>query len=322
MAVSASCILAASTSCSVAQQLHDGKIALQLVKSLDAIFGDMHLHSRAVHAKGVVVLGTFVPASSAASLSRAAHLNGSAVPVIVRFSNFAGIPDVADGAPESSPRGMAIRFKLPDGVDTDIVAHSYNGFPAATPEEFVGFLHAVAEPEAMAAFAKTRPAVQAFLAAPKPTPASYATEGYFGVNAFRFTNAAGLTRYGRYQLVPLAGESHLTPEQAARQPSGFLLEELATRLAGGPVDFRLIVQLAADGDKVGDGSIPWPPERPTAELGTITLRTLAPEQRQIQQALRFSPTSLVGGIAPSNDPMLLARTQAYRASAARRAGPE
>ena len=263
-----------------------------------------------------------MPASSAAALTRAVHLNGAAVPVIVRFSNFAGIPDVADGASEASPRGMAIRFQLPDGIDTDIVAHSYNGFPAATPEEFVSFLHAVAKPDTLATFAQTRPAVQAFLAASKPTPASYATEAYFGVNAFRFTNAAGSSKYGRYRLIPMAGESHLTAEQAEGKPKGFLLDELATRLAGGPVGFRLVVQLAVDGDAIEDGSIPWPSERPAVELGTIALRTLAPEQPHIQQALRFVPTSLVSGIEPSKDPMLLARTQAYRVSAERRAGPE
>ena len=321
-AVSAGCLWAATTSYAVAQQFHDNKTATQLVEGFDAVFGGMHPHARAVHTKGVVVQGAFVPSSSAASLSRAIHLNGGAIPVIVRFSNFAGVPDIADGAPEASPRGMAIRFQLPDGVDTDIVAHSYNGFPAATPDDFIGFLHAVAEPETLATFAKSRPAVQAFLAALKPTPASYATEHYFGVNAFRFTNTAGLSQYGRYQLIPMAGEHHLTPEQADQKPKSFLLDELAARLASGQVDFHLIVQLAADGDKISDGSLPWPADRPTVELGTITLRTLAPEQVQIQQMLRFQPTNLVGGIAPSEDPMLLARTQAYRVSAERRAGPE
>jgi len=27
---------------------------------------------------------------------------------------------------------MAIKFKLPDGGETDLVAHSFNGFPSAT----------------------------------------------------------------------------------------------------------------------------------------------------------------------------------------------
>ena len=297
-------------------------MATKLIEAFDGIFGGMHPQARAVHAKGVVLLGSFAPAPAAASLSRAVHLNGGIVPIIVRFSNFSGVPDAADAAPDANPRGMAIRFQLPNGITTDIVVHSYDGFPAATPEEFLGFLHAVAAPETMPAFAAIHPAAQAFLAAPKPIPASYATETYYGVNAFRFTNAARQSRYGRYRLVPVAGESDLTPEQAADKPKDFLVPELADRLANGPIQFRLIVQLAGAGDDVENGSIPWPLERPTVELGMLTLRTLAPAQKQAQQALRFRPTSLVGGIAPSKDPMLLARTYAYRASADRRSGSE
>jgi catalase len=37
------------------------------------------------------------------------------VPVVVRFSDFAGVPSIPDTDPRASPRGMAIKFKLPDG---------------------------------------------------------------------------------------------------------------------------------------------------------------------------------------------------------------
>ena len=44
----------------------------------------------------------------------------------------------------------------------------------------------------------------------KPTPASFATEPYFGVNTFLFTNGEGNGRYGRYQFRPDAGSKFLT----------------------------------------------------------------------------------------------------------------
>ena len=50
---------------------------------------------------------------------------------------------------------LAIKFHLPDGSDTDIVAHSFNGFPAATAYEFR---------ELMIAMASSGPEVT------KPTP--------------------------------------------------------------------------------------------------------------------------------------------------------
>ena len=73
--------------------------------------------------------GTFAPTGRAAWLSRAQHLQNVPSPVTVRFSDFSGVPSVPDGDPTASPRGMAIRFHLPSGVSTDLIAQSYKGFP-------------------------------------------------------------------------------------------------------------------------------------------------------------------------------------------------
>jgi hypothetical protein len=63
----------------------------------------------------------------------------------VRFSVSSGIPIVADNDPNGlSPRAMAVRFHLADHVHTDIIAHSQNGFPVRTGEEFLDFFRAIA----------------------------------------------------------------------------------------------------------------------------------------------------------------------------------
>ncbi|MDJ0389987.1 catalase [Roseomonas sp. E05] len=183
------------------------------------------------------------------------------MPVLVRFSNFAAVPGLPDGDPAASPRGMAIKFLLPDEVETDIVAHSYDGFPAATPEAFLAFLRALPDPAALQALAAVSPAVRIFLDDPKPAPASYATEAYFGVNAFRFSNAAGEARLGRYRILPLAGLRHLNAEQAAARPAHYLATELRDRLIRSDAAFRLQVQLAGPGDPTDDGTRPWPQDR-------------------------------------------------------------
>lgn len=293
-------------------------IPARIVGAFDALFDGPHAKQRAVHAKGLLCEGSFTPAPAAAGLSRAVHLRGAEVPVLARFSNFAAVPGLPDGHPASSPRGLAIKFLLPDDEDTDIVAHSYDGFPAGTPEEFLAFLRAVPDPAVLEAFAASHPAARAFLDHPKPTPASYGTETYFGVSAFRFTNAAGVTQHGRYRFVPLAGIFHLGAEDAAERAPGFLAGELVGRMQSGPVMFRLVVQLAGAGDAVADGSIPWPADRPVMELGTLSLRAVVPTGDARQSELTFVPTNLVGGIAPSADPMLTARTQSYRISSERR----
>ena len=77
------------------------------------------------------------------SVSKALHFKHE-VPVTVRFSASSGMPKIADADPRAAPRGLAIRFRLPDGSDTDLVTHSYNGFPAKNPDEFQQFFLAIA----------------------------------------------------------------------------------------------------------------------------------------------------------------------------------
>lgn len=301
-----------------AQSIKPNDLPSQIVSAFDTMFAGPRAGKRAVHAKGLLCDGVFTPAPGASSLSRAEHLAGGDVPVLVRFSNFAAVPGMPDGHPEASPRGMAVKFVLPEGESTDIVAHSYNGFPASTPEDFLAFLHAVPDPSALTRFASTHPAARAFLEDPKPTPASYETEAYFGVNAFRFTNAAGISVAGRYHFVPLAGVAHLSAAAAAASPPDFLTDAMKAQLQHGPVAFRLEVQLAGEGDAIEDGAVAWPASRPVVELGTIKLRALTPVEDARRTDLTFIPANIVGGISLTDDPMLLARTQAYRVSAKRR----
>src|SRR5512146_1359880 len=118
-------------------------LAEQLVDAFNGVFG-VHPGMRANHPKGVLLEGTFTPTASAASVSKAAHLQKkkSPVPVTVRFSAGSGLPTVPDT--NEMPRGMAVKFALPDGSKTDIVVLSFNGFPVATAEEFRDFLVAIA----------------------------------------------------------------------------------------------------------------------------------------------------------------------------------
>ena len=138
--------------------------------------------NRLVHAKGIVCQGTFAPSKDAAAVSQAGHFSGATVPVIVRFSDDAPDPGIADSSPESAPRGMAIRFKLPDGKETDIVAFSHNGFPVGTGEDFLSLQKAIVatdptkpHPWPVEVFLSTRPRALKFVQDPKPTPVSFAT---------------------------------------------------------------------------------------------------------------------------------------------------
>jgi catalase len=296
----------------------------QIVDAMNTLFGK-HPGFRSAHAKGIVCEGEFTPAASAATLSKAPHLQGQPVKVTVRFSDSTGIPDIPDGLPDAGPRGLAVRFHLPGGGSTDIVTNAFNGFAVATGEDFLAFLTAVAasgkdapKPTPLEKFLAAHPRAMKVVTAPKPVPASFATEPYFGVNAFEFTNAEGKSRFGRYQLRPEAGAKFLTTEKAARKPPNFLIDELGERLAGGLAKFRIVVQLAGEGDKVDDATEVWPDDRPTVELGVLAITGEVADSDAAQRALAFDPLHLVDGIEASDDPLLEVRSAAYAISRRRR----
>src|SRR5262245_9834305 len=122
--------------------LKNPALAQQLLEAFDALSG-LHPGFRPAHAKGLMCSGTFMPSPEAAKLTRAPHASRPSTPVTVRYSNATGLPNIPDNDPaRSGPRGMAIRFHLDDHVHTDIVAHSTDGFPVRTGEEFLAFLRA------------------------------------------------------------------------------------------------------------------------------------------------------------------------------------
>ena len=90
----------------------------QIVDAFNGVFG-VHPGARATHAKGVVLEGTFMPTASATNVSKAAHLQKkkTPVPTTIRFSASTGLPAIPDTDPGASPRGMAVKFHLPDGSE-------------------------------------------------------------------------------------------------------------------------------------------------------------------------------------------------------------
>jgi catalase len=295
-----------------------GSMAQQLVASFDAIFHGPYPGFRANHAKGIVCEGTFTPSAAAASLSRAAHFQKN-VKATVRFSNFGGVPTVPDNDDLASPHGMSVKFHLAQGGDTDLVGHSVPFFPAATPEEFNTFLQALkGGPPTVGPYLAAHAAAAQFIAAPKPPPTSFATLSYFFINAFKFTNSAGQSRYVRYTMRAVAPESSLSAAQAKQQAANYLVEEIAQRLKRGQVTFDYVAQIAGPGDPTDIATSYWPPDRERVTLGQLSITSVVANSDAVQRQLLFDPARVTDGIEPSNDPLILARSQAYAISYARR----
>jgi catalase len=292
------------------------------VDSINSVFG-RHPGQRALHAKGVLLSGEFTPTAHARELTRAAHMQGPGMPATIRFSNGSGNPHHPDGAPD--PRGMAVKFYLPDGSRTDIVAVTSPRFPVRTPEAFVELVRA---PGAGAAAAWKLPLFlarhpEAALALPTiaPTlmaPASYATVPYYGVHAFKWLDAAGGERYVRYAWRPAASAPRPGPRAARRLPHDYLRDEIRQRVTAGPILFSLEVQIAEGGDRVEDPSSVWSRQRRRVTVGTLRILELEHEREQGGDVLVFDPSRVTDGIECSDDPVLRFRPVAYSESVKRR----
>ncbi|HXJ41518.1 MAG TPA: catalase family peroxidase [Bryobacteraceae bacterium] len=300
-------------------------LSRNVIEGFDKANRGIHAGFRPAHAKGILLTGVFRPSHEAVSLTHAPHLQRDSTPVTVRFSDFAGIPAVPDNSRDASPRGCAIRFHLGEHVHTDIVAHSVDTFPVRTAEEFLEFLKALSatdpagpHPNAIEQFLGTHPAALAFVQTPKPIPTSFGKESFFAVSAFRFTNAKGVSRFGRYRMLPAAGNEYLNEPGAAAQTPDFLFSEIKARVAEGPVKFRVVVQLAEAGDTVDDATVRWPESRPQITFGEISLTDIAVDNASAQQQIIFDPIPRVDGIEASADPLFEPRANVYLMAGRRR----
>jgi len=282
---------------------------------------------RTAHAKGIVCKGTFTPSKEAASLSKAAHFKGDAIPITVRFSDASQDPLVADNA--AQPRGMAIRFAMAGGAATDIVSLSHNGFIVGTPGDFLALQKAIVatdpgkpHPWPIESFIGSHPSAAKFVQEIAILPVSFATDAFFSNDAFIFVNEKGLKQAGRYKFFPVGGQQSLSETDAKAKAPNYLFEELKARLSNGPVAYRMVVQLANAGDATNDPSLVWPDDRKTIEVGTISITAVAPDSDAAQKTLVFFPTNLTDGIELSDDPFPALRTSVYALSFARRQSPQ
>jgi catalase len=287
----------------------------QLVGDLHSVFGEHH--ARADHAKGTILEGWFTPSADAGALSKAAVFGKEAAPITVRFSDFTGMPEIADNTRDANPMGFAIKFHVGQGSDLDLVTHSFNGFPTATADELGELLRAMAasgpgaaKPTALDSFLIFHPSARTFLTSQKPPPLSYATVTYYGVNAFAFTNAKGVRVFVRYRMMPQAGEHYLDSADLNTKGPNYLQDEITNRVMSKTIQFDWLAQIAGSGDKIDDPSVAWPDTRKLVRLGTITINQISPDQLSLDKELLFLPGETPDGIEAA-DPMLAIRDDAY-----------
>ncbi|HWA90242.1 MAG TPA: catalase [Rhizomicrobium sp.] len=287
---------------------------LSMVTALHTAFGDHH--ARAVHTKGIVFEGTFTPSKEARALVREPVFAGGTLPVVARFSLFAGVPDLPDNDDGASPAGFAVKIIAPNGDDFDVEANQHKDFIVATFDEFAVFLRAVGatkpdtpHPNPVERFLSTHPHAKEFLGS-RTYPNSYAEAAYWGINSVKLTNAKGKSVFARYKFLPRAGEHYLTPDARKAESASYLTDEIAARVAKGAVEFEWYAQIAGKGDKIADPSVAWPDSRKLVKLGSFSLTRQPADPDGVQKSLLFLPGQPHPGVEPA-DPMLAMRNTAY-----------
>ena len=299
----------------------DTALAKATLDETSVVMGSVPGH-RVTHTKGVLLTGTFTATPEAKRLSRAAHFQGEPVRVTIRFSNGAGDPHCSDTA-VNDPRGMAVKFYLPDGTRTDLALQTWPVFPAATPEEFHGLMKAQATgEEATAAFLGEHPHIAAALdaiAALGDPPASWARVRFNSMNAYRLVDADGEGQMVRFRFEPERGVAFLPEDQWETAGDDHLMTGILDEL---PVRYRLLAQLAHDDDQTTDPSRAWPDDREWVDLGVVEGTGPDLEREQGDDILVNDPTRVTDGIELSDDPILHFRYHVYAESVRRRTGVE
>jgi catalase len=286
-----------------------------------------HSGFRRNHAKGLGVFGFFESNGNGIRLSKAVVFRPGRVPVIGRFSLSGGQPYVADMA--RTVRGLALQFSLPDGELWRTAMINLPVFPVSTPKAFYERLVASKpdprtgkpDPAEMKAFLARHPETVQAMTVIKGQAVSSGFENstFHSLNAFRFINSAGDSIPVRWLMTPIQPFEAASTASAPRDTK-YLFDTLIAQIRRQPLRWHLMVTIGQPGDPTNDATSSWPEGREKVDVGTLTLDRVESEETSAATDINFDPLVLPAGIAPSDDPLLSARSAVYSQSFTRRAG--
>ncbi len=278
------------------------------------------------HAKGICFTGYLEANGAGVRLSKAPMFAAGHYPVVGRFAIAVGNPLASDVS--GRVRSMAIRVVAPDGQEWRSGMNAMPVFPVATPKAFYeatvasDIVPATGKPDpaAMQRFGAAHPESGAFAewARSAPWTASFGDQDYNSLNAFRFVDAQDVSRTVRWTMAAEDKPRDASPAELAKLGPDFLEQALRQRLSQGELRWHLLVTVAAAGDPTNDATKVWPGEREHVDVGTLVVQQSQDEANGPCRDLNYDPLILPAGIAPSDDPLLPARSSSYANSFDRR----
>jgi catalase len=327
-----------------------GPATLENYQFLEKIshFDRERIPERVVHARGVTAFGYFeadgtVGDEPISKYTRAKLFQekGKKTDVALRFSTVAGGRDSSEMARD--PRGFAVKFYTEDG-NWDLVGNNLGIFFIRDAIKFPDFIHsqkpdpvtfeANVANRAFDFFSQTPEAMHMVMLvfSPRGIPATYRHMQGFGVNTYKWVNAAGETQLVKYHWLPKQGVKSLTAVEAAAvqaQTLGAHTKDLYDAIEAGEYpQWELHVQLMDDHehpeldfDPLDDTKV-WPEEVfPLRKVGTMTLNRMPENFFTENEQIAFGTGVLVDGLDFSDDKMLVGRTFSYSDTQRYRVGP-
>ncbi len=327
-----------------------GPASLENYQFLEKIshFDRERIPERVVHARGTTAFGYFEAYGKwgdepIANFTRAKLFQeaGKRSDLAIRFSTVAGGRDSSEVARD--PRGFAVKIYTEDG-NWDLVGNNLGVFFIRDAIKFPDFIHsqkpdpvhfqASVPNRAMDFFSQSPEAMHMVMLvfSPRGVPADYRHMQGFGVNTYKWVNAAGETVLVKYHWLPKQGVKSLTAEDAANVQAhtlGSHTKDLYDAIeAGNFPEWELQVQMMSDDehpeldfDPLDDTKV-WPEEQfPPRPVGRMVLDRNAQNFFAENEQIAFGTGVLVDGLDFSDDKMLVGRTFSYSDTQRHRVGP-
>ena len=318
----------------------------QLLEKI-AHFDRERIPERVVHARGFLAHGVFeaygtVGDEPASKYTRAKLFQekGKQTPVVLRFSTVIGGRDSSEAARD--PRGFAVKFKTEDG-NWDLVGNNLPVFFIRDAIKFPDVIHSLKpdpvtfrqEPNRIFDFMSLTPEsmhMLTWLFSPRGIPKNYRHMDGFGVNTYKFVNAAGEAVLVKYHWKTQQGIESLTAAQAGEIQAaelGHASKDLHDAIESGDFpQWELNVQILSDDDHPEldfdplDDTKVWPEDEfPLRPVGMMTLNRNVENVFAENEQSAFGTGVLVDGLDFSDDKMLVGRTFSYSDTQRYRVGP-
>src|SRR3712207_1647008 len=311
-------------------------------------FDRERIPERVVHARGATAFGYFeadgtVGDEPISTYTRAKLFQekGKRTEVALRFSTVAGGRDSSELVRD--PRGFAVKFYTEDG-NWDLVGNSLGVFFIKDALKFPDFIHSQ-KPDPVTFERQVPNRVFDFISqtpesmhmvmlvfSPRGLPASYRTMQGFGVNTYKWVNAAGETKLVKYHWIPKQGVRSWTEADAAAMQAkelGCHTKDLFEAIEAGDFpEWELCVQMMDDHDHPEldwdplDDTKVWPEQDfPVKPVGRMVLNQNVTNFFAENEQIAFGTGVLVDGLDFSDDKMLVGRTFSYSDTQRYRVGP-